>query len=775
MCPLQPLSLEAQLNEASTESAKMLRSARDQLDELESKSVSSDNQDGGSADEQDGQRRGKKRYHRHTQRQIHEMERLFKECPHPDEKARLELSKELNLDPRQVKFWFQNKRTQMKAQQERHDNSYLRNENDKLKVENAALREAVRSVVCSNCGGPPNTQETSLEEQQLRLEIAKLKDEVSRLTVLAAKRSCAAPLAAGGASAPLAVPPLAVLAAPPLAAASPPTSSTELGLNNIQAPIALTELVAAGPSVAEIATRPLCLTDSEKRMVVELAVTAMEELAQVAQAGEPLWVHDPSSACCEMLDNQEYLQRFPRVIGPTPFGLKVEATRETDIVFMSGSSLVEILMDVVRWAEMFPAIISKAQTVEVLSTGAADPFDGAMQLIYVELQLPSPLVATREMYYLRYAKKVDHLWVVVDVAIDSLRGNPPPSLLRCRKRPSGCVIEDTANGYSKVTWVEHVEVDDKGIHPSYQTFVSSGLAFGAQRWVATLQRQCERAAILLTPNGVASRDPLLPNPEGRRSLLKLAERMSNNFCGGVSASTNHTWITLSGTGGASDDCRVVIRKSVDDPGRPPGIVLSAATSLWLPVPPSRVFEFLRDERYRTEWDILSNMGVVEEIVHVPKGEDQGNCVSLLKVNAINSNQSNMLILQDCCTDKSCSLVIYAPVDVGAMGTVLNGGDPDVVLLLPSGFAILPDGNPAAPSSQHHSLFNNKTVIPSPNSNNNTITNSTSSGSLLTVAFQILVDHVPTAKLSLESVATVNNLISSTVIRIKGALSCDSLS
>eukprot|EP00250_Pteridium_aquilinum_P017164 c23484_g1_i1 orf=617-2857(-) len=746
----------------------MLRSTRDQLDELESKSVSSDNQDGGSADEQDGHRRGKKRYHRHTQRQIHEMERLFKECPHPDEKARLELSRELNLDPRQVKFWFQNKRTQMKAQQERHDNSYLRNENDKLKVENAALREAVRSVVCSNCGGPTNMQETSLEEQQLRLENAKLKEEVNRLTILASKRSCAPPIAAGGASSPVVI--------PPLAAASPPTSSTELGLNNIQAPTALTELVAVGPSVAEIATRPLCLTDAEKRMVVDLAVSAMEELAQVAQAGEPLWVHDPPSASCEMLDNQEYLQRFPRVIGPTPFGLKVEATRETDLVFITGSSLVETLMDVVRWAEMFPAIISKARTVEVLSTGASDPFDGAMQVIYTELQLPSPLVATREMFYLRYAKRVDHLWVVVDVAVDSLRGNPPPSLLKCRKRPSGCVIEDTANGYSKVTWVEHVEVDDKGVHPSYQTLVSSGLAYGAQRWVATLQRQCERVATLLTPNGVSSRDPLLPNPEGRRSLLKLAERMSNNFCGGVSASANHTWITLSGTGGASDECRVVIRKSVDDPGRPPGIVLSAATSLWLPVPPSRVFEFLRDERYRTEWDILSNMGVVEEIVHVPKGQDQGNCVSLLKVNAVNSNQSNMLILQDCCTDKSCSLVIYAPVDVAAMGAVLNGGDVDTVLLLPSGFAILPDGKLAPPSSQHHSVFNNKTITPSTNSNsNNMVTSSTSSGSLLTVAFQILVDHVPTAKLSLESVATVNNLISSTVIRIKGALSCDNLS
>ncbi|GJN01679.1 hypothetical protein PR202_ga18960 [Eleusine coracana subsp. coracana] len=192
------------------------------------------------------------------------------------------------------------------------------------------------------------------------------------------------------------------------------------------------------------------------------------------------------------------------------------------------------------------------------------------------------------------------------------------------------------------------------------------------------------------------------------------------------------------------------RKSVDDPGRPPGIVLNAATSFWLPVPPKRVFDFLRDESSRSEWDILSNGGVVQEMAHIANGRDHGNCVSLLRVNSTNSNQSNMLILQESCTDASGSYVIYAPVDVVAMNVVLNGGDPDYVALLPSGFAILPDG-PAGSSLQADGGIS-------------------SNGSLLTVAFQILVDSVPTAKLSLGSVATVNSLIACTVERIKAAVS-----
>jgi homeobox-leucine zipper protein len=119
----------------------------------------------------------------------------------------------------------------------------------------------------------------------------------------------------------------------------------------------------------------------------------------------------------------------------------------------------------------------------------------------------------------------------------------------------------------------------------------------------------------------------------------------------------------------------------------------------------------------------------------------------------------MLILQESCTDVSGSLVIYAPVDIPAMHLVLQGGDPAYVALLPSGFAILPDG------PENRRTLADSGMFTGPESPRRT-------GALLTVAFQILVSSVPSAKLNAESVTTVNNLISCTVQRIKNALHCD---
>jgi homeobox-leucine zipper protein len=117
------------------------------------------------------------------------MEILFKECPHPDDKQRHRLSSELGLKPRQVKSWFQNQRTQMKAQTKRHENTLLHQENEKL-------RSAFRNPTCQYCEGPATTiDEMSFDkQQQAHNENGRLKEELERVSVLAACKDLDRPI-----------------------------------------------------------------------------------------------------------------------------------------------------------------------------------------------------------------------------------------------------------------------------------------------------------------------------------------------------------------------------------------------------------------------------------------------------------------------------------------------------------------------------------------------------------------------------------------------------
>ncbi|XP_076956922.1 homeobox-leucine zipper protein HDG1-like isoform X1 [Bidens hawaiensis] len=723
---------------------------RSREEEHESKS-GSDNMDGGGSgddpDGDDGKPPRKKRYHRHTPQQIQELEALFKECPHPDDKQRLELSRRLCLETRQVKFWFQNRRTQMKTQLERQENSILRQENDKLRAENMSIREAMRSPSCTNCGGPAMIGDISLEEQHLRIENARLKDELERVCALAGK-----------------------FIGRPVSAM--PNSSLELGVgghqfHQLQGGVsggvvgATTSPLPLGPpdfgvgisSVSSVgpprgSNNVMGIDHSlERSMYLELALAAMDELVKLAQTDEPLWLQSLDTGR-EVLNHSEYSRIFTPCIGLKPNDFVSEATRETGTVIINSLALVETLMDSNKWAEMFPCMIARTSTMDVIANGMGGTRNGALQLMHAELQVLSPLVPVREVNFLRYCKQhAEGVWAVVDVSIDTIRDGQP-GLLPCRRLPSGCVVQDMPNGYSKVTWVEHAEYDESVVHELFRPLIRAGMGFGAQRWVAALQRQCECLAIIMS-SAVPTRDHTAINSSGRKSMLKLAQRMTDNFCAGVCASTVYKWNKLCATN-VDEDVRVMTRQSVDDPGEPPGVVLSAATSVWLPVSPQRLFDFLRNEQLRSEWDILSNGGPMQEMAHIAKGQDHGNCVSLLRASAMNSNQSSMLILQETCIDSAGSLVVYAPVDIPAMHVVMNGGDSAYVALLPSGFAIVPDGS------------GNRVVSEADNGGR-------VGGSLLTVAFQILVNSLPTAKLTVESVETVNNLISCTVQKIKAAL------
>ncbi|KAK3129654.1 hypothetical protein QOZ80_6BG0482890 [Eleusine coracana subsp. coracana] len=775
---------------------------RGREDENDSRS-GSDNLEGASGDEldPDNSRKKKKRYHRHTPQQIQELEAVFKECPHPDEKQRMELSKRLNLESRQVKFWFQNRRTQMKTQIERHENALLRQENDKLCADNMTIREAMRNPICANCGGAAVLGEVSLEEQHLRIENARLKDELDRVCALAGK-FLGRPISSGS----------------PVSSSLRGCSGLELGVGmngfGLGAASSLPPIpdlmgLPGGPMGSSAALRlPAGITGGldggmhggmhggaadgvDRGVLLELGLAAMEELVKLSQMDEPLWLPaGPDGGGFDTLNFDEYHRAFARVMAPSPAGFVSEATREAGVAIISSIDLVDSLMDASRWSEMFPCIVARASTTDIISSGMGGTRSGSIQLMHAELQVLSPLVPIREVLFLRFCKQhAEGLWAVVDVSVDSIlrtadgnhhhhhqhnQNGGAAGYMGCRLLPSGCIVQDMNNGYSKVTWVVHAEYDEAAVHQLYRPLLRSGQALGARRWLASLQRQCQYLAILCS-NSLPARDHAAITPVGRRSMLKLAQRMTDNFCAGVCASAAQKWRRLdewrggggegggAGGGAGEEKVRMMARQSVGAPGEPPGVVLSATTSVRLPAtPPQRVFDYLRDEQRRGEWDILANGEAMQEMDHIAKGQHHGNAVSLLRPNATSGNQNNMLILQETCTDSSGSLVVYAPVDVQSMHVVMNGGDSAYVSLLPSGFAILPDG---------HSLPSN----PAQGSPNGTSSASGNTGSLVTVAFQILVNSLPTAKLTVESVDTVSNLLSCTIQKIKSALQANIVS
>lgn len=220
--------------------------------------------------------------------------------------------------------------------------------------------------------------------------------------------------------------------------------------------------------------------------------------------------------------------------------------------------------------------------------------------MYAEFQVLSPLVPTRDTCFFRYCHQnlEEGYWTVVDFPADGFQEGYHQSTAsgHYKRRPSGFIFQDMPNGYAMVTWVEHAEIEDRGVHQVFDEYIGNGLAFGASRWVAVLQHQCNRLASLMARN--VSDLGVIPSPKARKNLMKLSQRMIRTFCSNLSSNeSGHPWTALSDS--SNDTIRIKTRKNTE-PGQPNGVILTSVSTTWLPFSHLQVFELLTDEQRRSQ-------------------------------------------------------------------------------------------------------------------------------------------------------------------------------
>ncbi|CAN6171760.1 unnamed protein product [Urochloa humidicola] len=608
---------------------------------------------------------------------VQELMALYEQCTHPDAKARQEISERLGLEPKQVKIWFQNRRSQMPKKAQVEENKQIKQGNASLQSENQTLRHAMLTQSCITCGGKTLPSDPLSEKQRLLIENARLKDEYLHASAAHSKT------------------------------------------------IHTSAFARPAPLVIGSA--------ADLEALRRHADTSMEQFLMLATKGEPVWI---STTDGEVLDHEYGATVSSFLFGLRPKGFVMEATRDTAMVWGTATDLVGILMDTARWSEAFPGIVASVTAGDFVSTGIFASCDRQIQLMNAQLWVQSPRVPNRTVNILRFSKLVDeNQWAVMDVSVDGILGQEvttPARYMGCRLLPSGCLIEDMSNGYCKVTWIVHTEYDESTIPMMFKPSFLAGQALGARRWLASLQRQREYAAALHS-----SRDPG-NNSTAKTGILKLAQQMMANFYTVVSGpftqtqATSNTkeWVGSIGVGVERVDATVrmvTLKKASNVAEEPDTLFLSATTTLWLRnTPPESVFSYLRNEQLRGEWDILANGTPVELLDYSPTGFHVGNAVSVLCSNYTDGTNNKILILQETRTDASGFLVVYAPIGEESMHAFMNSGDSTSLSFLPSGFAILPDGRDKA----RHALATAPSTSRAPACSSNT------GGSLLTMAYQV---------------------------------------
>lgn len=136
-----------------------------------------------------------------------------------------------------------------------------------------------------------------------------------------------------------------------------------------------------------------------------------------------------------------------------------------------------------------------------------------------------------------------------------------------------------------------------------------------------------------------------------------------------------------------------------------------------------------------------------------------------------NSEKHTIILQEAHTDCLGSMIVYAPMDMPLLNLCVRGTDTRILPILPAGLVISSDGHRRLPGP----LSAGESSGSSSSCGSNGVSSMPfSDGCLLTMTFQVMIckdDPNSVNNLNVDTVVTINSLITSTIRNIKMALNC----
>ncbi|XVF32331.1 hypothetical protein REPUB_Repub17cG0072600 [Reevesia pubescens] len=368
-------------------------------------------------------------------------------------------------------------------------------------------------------------------------------------------------------------------------------------------------------------------------------------------------------------------------------GKKLEISVATAVIPNISASAMANMMISKNWSKsLFPFINhgegKNPNRILQLLSNTDTAIKGVVQL-YVELQLPTTLVPTRYVDFLRYGKEImEGVYIIVDFSslylIDSTTSN-------CQKRPSGVIIREHGPQDCEIICVENMEVYEPKDN-IYSSITNSNLAFCANRWISTLLWNLNRDSSRFVD--------VKMDVHGRAGsfLLALTNSMKHFFMECVSQHPEGAMLSVLTSG--EDPIRLLHNKTLEEYFGYVGL-----KSFRIQAKPLSVFQFLMKKDIQLQFRSSENSVTDEEVEQLFKfaTDDKSNIISLHRKKM---QEETRYCLQEASRDEYCSFIISKiivedDVDthiVSGVESIQEQSEARLADITTSGFSIMPDGS-----------------------------------------------------------------------------------